>query len=275
MAAKLTRDEAIALVERIMRGDYADDAEADGWLDQLERDLACPDGSVSGLIFWTDPQLTAAEVVDRALAYQPIQMRSTPRTQPPPSPTRKSDSPGGRVICSLGRPPSGGMAADREASVGVLYDYFRASDDEAVAKLMAATDGGPVVREGDSPVVDAVDGKGIDPPVALGKVVSFALDVPWATDLIGERLIWPDGAGEDPEYEGPWVVAMSERARDALAEIPDDRLPGLADRWSHIEELSHYSDTQPEVMLSRLREFVGLARRARTSGESIHCWICL
>ncbi|MEV0723876.1 hypothetical protein AB0I37_13975 [Micromonospora purpureochromogenes] len=159
--------------------------------------------------------------------------------------------------------------------MGLLYDYFRAPDEEAVGKLMAATDGGPVVREGDSPVADAVDGKGIDPPVVLGKVVSFALDVPWAADLIGERFIWPSGAGEDPEYEGPWVVVLSERARDALAEISDDRLPGLADRWSHIEELSHYSDTQPEVMLSRLREFAGLARRARTSGESIYCWICL
>lgn len=32
--------------------------------------------------------------------------------------------------------------------------------------------------------------------------------------------------------------------------VADDRLPGLADQWSHIEELSHHSDTQPEVMLS-------------------------
>ncbi|TDC77945.1 hypothetical protein E1193_21585 [Micromonospora sp. KC606] len=158
--------------------------------------------------------------------------------------------------------------------MGVLYDYFRASDDEAVAKLLAATEGGPVGREGDSHVEDAVDGKGIDPTVVLGKVVSFALDVPWNADLVGERLVWPDGAGEDPDYEGPWVVVLSEPARDALAEIPDDRLPGLADRWSQVEELSHYSDTSPEVMLSRLREFVGLARRARTSGESIYCWIC-
>ncbi|MCG5440664.1 hypothetical protein [Micromonospora foliorum] len=159
--------------------------------------------------------------------------------------------------------------------MGVLYDYFRASDDEAVAELMAAIDGGPVVREGDSPVEDAVDGKGIDPSVALGKVVSFALGRPWGTDVIGDQLVWPEGVGEDLEYEGPWVVVLSERARDALAEIPDDRLPDLADRWSHIEELSHYSDTQPEVMLSRLREFVGLARRAGTSGDNIYCWICL
>ncbi|MEV4122540.1 hypothetical protein [Micromonospora sp. NPDC049645] len=60
-----------------------------------------------------------------------------------------------------------------------------------------------------------------DPPVVLGMVVSFALDVPWDADLIGERPIWPDGAVEDPEYEGPWVVVLSERARDAVAEIPN------------------------------------------------------
>ncbi|ADU05656.1 e9imm peptide [Micromonospora aurantiaca] len=80
MAAELTRDEAIALVERIMSVDYADEGELGGWLDQLERDLVCPGGYVSNLIYWSDPELTAAEVVDRALAYQPIQMRSTPWT---------------------------------------------------------------------------------------------------------------------------------------------------------------------------------------------------
>lgn len=167
------------------------------------------------------------------------------------------------------------MAVDREVTVGVLFDYFRASDDEAVAKLMAATNSGSVMQEGISLLVDAVDGKGIDPPVVLGQVVSFALDVPWSLDLIGERYVWPDGTDEDLEYEGPCVVALSERARDVLAEIPDDRLPHLADRWSRIEEFSRYSDVQTEVMLARLREFVGLARRARESGENIYCWISL
>ncbi|PZW01655.1 hypothetical protein SAMN05443287_10321 [Micromonospora phaseoli] len=159
--------------------------------------------------------------------------------------------------------------------MGVLYDYFRTGDEEAVAKLMAATDGGPVVREGGSPLVDALDAKGIDPSVVLGKVVSFALDVPWTAGLVGERLVWPDGPGPDPEYEGPWVAALSDRARDALAGVTDDQLPGLADRWSRIEELSHYSDMQPGAMLSVLHEFVGLARRARANAESLYCWICL
>ncbi|MFG1845654.1 e9imm peptide [Micromonospora carbonacea] len=80
MPAKLTRDEAIHLVERIMRLDYADDTELNDWLDRLERDLVCPD--VSELIFNVMPELTAAEVVDRALAYQPVEMRAIPWTQP-------------------------------------------------------------------------------------------------------------------------------------------------------------------------------------------------
>ncbi|WP_422753941.1 e9imm peptide [Micromonospora sp. WMMD708] len=79
MPAKLTRDEAVALVGRIRRLDYADDGELNDWLDRLGRDLACPD--VSDLIFTTTPELTAAEVVDRALAYRPIALQATPWPQ--------------------------------------------------------------------------------------------------------------------------------------------------------------------------------------------------
>ncbi|MFB6391631.1 e9imm peptide [Polymorphospora lycopeni] len=75
MGEGLTRDQVIVLVERIMNGEYADDEELDRWLDRLARDLVCP--SVADLIFWPPTPLSAAEVVERALAYQPI------RTQPP------------------------------------------------------------------------------------------------------------------------------------------------------------------------------------------------
>lgn len=85
MATQLTRDEAIALVERIMTCSYADDAEANRWLDQLDRNLGCPGNGISDLIFWSDPELTAAEVVDQALAHRPIEMRATPWTQTSPS----------------------------------------------------------------------------------------------------------------------------------------------------------------------------------------------
>ncbi|WP_394805520.1 e9imm peptide [Streptomyces althioticus] len=69
----MTRAEAVALVQRIMEGDYVSDDEVDGWLDRLERALPCPSGHVGDLIFWPpERELSADEVVGRALAYRPI-----------------------------------------------------------------------------------------------------------------------------------------------------------------------------------------------------------
>lgn len=70
---EMSRAETVALVQRIMDADHASDDEVDGWLDSLDRALACPSGHVSGLIFWPpERELSADEVVDRALAYRPI-----------------------------------------------------------------------------------------------------------------------------------------------------------------------------------------------------------
>lgn len=69
----MTREAATALVQRIMDADYVDDHEASQWLETLGRALGCTAGYLSDLIFWPpggDP--TAAEIVDQALAYQPI-----------------------------------------------------------------------------------------------------------------------------------------------------------------------------------------------------------
>jgi hypothetical protein len=72
-AVEMSRNEAVALVQRIMDADYASEEEADGWLDMLDRALACPTGHVSDLVFWPpERDLSAAEVVDQSLAYRLI-----------------------------------------------------------------------------------------------------------------------------------------------------------------------------------------------------------
>ncbi|MEU9853697.1 e9imm peptide [Streptomyces sp. NPDC047974] len=72
-AMDMSRTEAVALVQRIMAADYASEEEADEWLDMLGGALACPTGRVSDLIFHpSGRELSAAEVVDQALAYRPI-----------------------------------------------------------------------------------------------------------------------------------------------------------------------------------------------------------
>jgi hypothetical protein len=72
-AVEMSRAEAVALVRRIMQADCTSDDDVDGWLDRLDRALACPSGQVSELIFWPpERELSADEVVDQALAYRPI-----------------------------------------------------------------------------------------------------------------------------------------------------------------------------------------------------------
>ncbi|MEU0249762.1 e9imm peptide [Streptomyces sp. NPDC006235] len=72
-AGEMSRSDAAALLQRIMNADDASDDEVDGWLDRLDRALACPSGHVSDLIFRPpERELSADEVVDQALAYRPI-----------------------------------------------------------------------------------------------------------------------------------------------------------------------------------------------------------
>ncbi len=69
----MSRTEAVALVQRIMDAGYASEEEVDGWLNRLDRALSCPTGHVSDLVFWPPVEdLSAVEVVERALAYRPI-----------------------------------------------------------------------------------------------------------------------------------------------------------------------------------------------------------
>ncbi|WP_307721561.1 e9imm peptide [Embleya hyalina] len=52
---------------------HADDAEFARATEALDLALGCPNGYVSGLIFWPEgPEPTAEEVVDKALEYRPF-----------------------------------------------------------------------------------------------------------------------------------------------------------------------------------------------------------
>lgn len=68
---RMSRDEALPLVQRLLDCDIASEAESDEILDALHRGLGCP--HISDYIYWdADPDLSAGRIVDRALAYKPI-----------------------------------------------------------------------------------------------------------------------------------------------------------------------------------------------------------
>ncbi len=66
------KGEMIALVQRIMDARYTQEELPD--LMDLLRGTACPE--VSELIFWPKRPMTAAEVVDAALAHRPIILKN-------------------------------------------------------------------------------------------------------------------------------------------------------------------------------------------------------
>lgn len=68
----MTRDELIQLVQRIQEVDTDSEAAHDELIDVLRRNV--PDPYVTDLIYYADPPLTPAEIVDRALGYRPIEM---------------------------------------------------------------------------------------------------------------------------------------------------------------------------------------------------------
>lgn len=148
-----------------------------------------------------------------------------------------------------------------------LYDYFRASDADAVRRVMDA-DG---LHTPNGRVFDGIDAKGVEPTVVLGKLLAAIQQVPWSTDLVRDRLVWPEGGEHDLDHEGPWVSELTASDRDALAEAGD--LPRLAREWARIEEfdgLVEVADAQAFI-----ETMAGLARRALEADERLFCWMSL
>jgi hypothetical protein len=148
--------------------------------------------------------------------------------------------------------------------VGVLFDYFRASDASTAAAVLEQV-GGP--RDPEAPALDAVAGKGFEPEVMLRKLQSLLTGVPYE-ELSEAELVAMEGE------DGPWIVQLSEELRDALADAQASRLPVVVERWVLRTEEFWDQATATEV-LPFLDEVTALAGRARQAGERLYCWICL
>ncbi|QKV79748.1 hypothetical protein [Amycolatopsis sp. Hca4] len=148
-----------------------------------------------------------------------------------------------------------------------LFDYFRAPDADAVRQALDAGGGATPVGA----VFDGIEAKGVDPSVVLAMMVAAVRQVPWSADLVDDRLVWPVGVEQDPEYDGPWVSELNTSARDVLAGAGD--LPRVAREWARIEELGGNVDVADAQVF--VESVVDLARRAREADEPLFCWISL
>ncbi|GLX00547.1 hypothetical protein [Microtetraspora sp. NBRC 16547] len=171
--------------------------------------------------------------------------------------------------------------------MGVFYEYYRAADREAAV----VQPGCPRVVADPSrefPAFDVVETKWIEPKVILGQLVAFIGDADFSLDLVGMVTLYPPPEGapkseeewaalpeDSPYVEGPGIEELTVNVRDVLAGADDARLPLVAERWSKIEELSHFGPDDGAYMLSLVGDLVELARRAKASDEMLYCWSSL
>ncbi|MDI3390733.1 bacteriocin immunity protein [Streptomyces sp. B-S-A8] len=66
-----SREELVRMVQELIEGRLSEEEE-DSLVEQLKANVSHP--RVTDLIYYNDPKLTAEEVVDRALAYRPIEL---------------------------------------------------------------------------------------------------------------------------------------------------------------------------------------------------------
>jgi hypothetical protein len=150
--------------------------------------------------------------------------------------------------------------------MGVLYDYFRASD--AVANDPDWF--GPLVPYALAEQFDAVDAKGIEPTVILGRLVGILQGVPWSLDLVGTTPVAPQAADEEDDDSESGVLRLADGARDTLASVTAEQAPAIAARWAEIGEFFGRADTV--YLAETLTDLAALSRRAKAAGEHLFCW---
>jgi hypothetical protein len=72
MGLKLTKEELVIRVERLLSGAW-DDAEMEHLFSEIAESVPCPFPEIQGHIFHTEG-LTPEEIVERMLSYRPIQL---------------------------------------------------------------------------------------------------------------------------------------------------------------------------------------------------------
>ncbi|MEU7889295.1 hypothetical protein AB0B54_27655 [Microbispora bryophytorum] len=133
-----------------------------------------------------------------------------------------------------------------------------------------------------------MDAKWIDPHLKLGTLIALMTGVPYTVDLVASMSVYPPPQGapksmeeweslpEDSPYaEGPWIEELPVLVRDALADVDDSRLPEITRQWAQHDEFRDWSPVDKDNLLTLAKELVDLARRAKSSGQMLYCWISL
>lgn len=140
--------------------------------------------------------------------------------------------------------------------MGLLTEYFTASDPARAARALSAGPAGAGLS--------AVDAHGVDPFVQMGSLEEILTGRPYDQVSAGQ----PDPIAELDGGE-VLVTALRDELVDAVADLDDQRLAGAATTWSATEEF--HGATDPEALSDLLRALRDLARSRGT--QRVYCWL--
>lgn len=166
-----------------------------------------------------------------------------------------------------------------------MYQYFSASTDAEAASAISLP-GGPgrpppsaPSRRGRKlgrratatlPDFDAALTGGFGPVVQMGtleaELTGRDYDTITAAPRSGHMVASADGGQ-------PFVIALTDELKDALALADDNQLRSAAGPWSQTEEFFGHGD--PDILTGALHELAELARRANASNRHLYCWVCV
>lgn len=151
--------------------------------------------------------------------------------------------------------------------MGVMYDWFRAGDDER-AKRVGGVVGGPAAAR--HPGV--VETTWIDPSVKVAQLHFHVLGRPEKFDVHIEERVLPEVPIGPDNWDLPTVGRLRDDVRDSLGGVPEDQYDELGRWWATIEEFQGFDASHvADLCTSLLR----LCREARERDEHVFVWSCM
>jgi hypothetical protein len=158
--------------------------------------------------------------------------------------------------------------------MGVLFDYFRAPDEDVALALHRHPAG--LVEAVTATGGSILDIQGIDPVVMLGKLAGLLSGASYEEMLLSgiPTSHIPSPELLTAEHDDSALVQLSTVVRDTLAGASDAALTEATPIWAGIEEFGSTTWRSTGEVRAIVDELVELARQAMENGQMIYCSIC-
>lgn len=144
--------------------------------------------------------------------------------------------------------------------MGLLTDYFAASDDEAAKRVMER---GPIAAR-----LPTVEAKSLDPVVTMATLEQILVGTDAMTIINDSQDAVIAQVGKD----GPWVASIRPSLVVGLGTPDAGRLLAAARQWAITEELA---DSNPQDLYEFLWNLAHLAQWALANNQRLYCWMSL